>query len=93
MCGAAVLLFSYIKFDWCGDIKDEILQGPAAHKAWSKAVNATARPMFIEVVTGYFFLGAAQVHTVANSWRYCLGKISPDYPASSSSKPFQSRVA
>ena len=36
--------------DWCGDIKDRVLQGAAAHRAFGAAVNASGRPMFLEVV-------------------------------------------
>ena len=60
----------YIKLDWCGDIKDEILQGHAAHQEFADAVLATNRSMFLEVVAGYwFFLG--DIGNVANSWRFC----------------------
>lgn len=42
----------YVKFDWCGDIKDQILQGKTAHKEWAAAMNASGRAMFLEVVAG-----------------------------------------
>lgn len=44
--------------------------GAQAHRDFAKAVNATGRAMYIEVVAGYFFL-RAQISTVANSWRFC----------------------
>ena len=60
----------YVKFDWCGDIKDEIWLGASAHKAFATAMNATGRPMAIEVVAGYFFLGR-EIAQHANVWRFC----------------------
>jgi len=60
----------YIKLDWCGDIKDEIWTGHAAHQQFAEAVLATNRSMFLEVVAGYwFYLG--DISDVANSWRFC----------------------
>ena len=61
----------YVKLDWCGDIKKQILDGKKAHEEFAQAMNATGRPMFIEVVAGYFFLGKDISH-VANSWRFCV---------------------
>lgn len=60
----------YIKLDWCGDIKDQVTKGAQAHRDFAAAVNATGRPMYIEVVAGYLFLWD-EVATVANSWRFC----------------------
>lgn len=48
---------SYVKLDWCGDIKDELAQGAKAHKDFAAAMNATGRGMYLEVVAGYWFLG------------------------------------
>lgn len=41
----------YIKFDWCGDVKDKIWLGPSLHREFAAAVLATGRPMFLEVCT------------------------------------------
>ena len=71
----------YVKLDWCGDIKKQILKGAKAHRDFAAAMaNATAaaaaasgkapHPIFIEVVAGYFFLGSA-VAEVADAWRFC----------------------
>ena len=60
----------YVKLDWCGDIKKEPKQGRAAHEAFARAMNVSGRPMFLEVVAGYFFLGA-RIGSVANAWRFC----------------------
>tara|TARA_B110000208_G_C11717599_1_gene411652 strand:- start:42 stop:1130 length:1089 start_codon:yes stop_codon:yes gene_type:complete len=61
----------YVKLDWCGDIKKELALGAAAHVNFSRALRATARPMHLETVAGYFFLGPL-IETVANSWRFCV---------------------
>jgi alpha-galactosidase len=61
----------YIKLDWCGDIKDQVWEGKTAHEQFSAAVNQSGRAMFLEVVAGFFFLGADTVHKYANSWRFC----------------------
>ena len=60
----------YVKLDWCGDIKKEITLGAAAHRNFSRAMNATGRPMFLETVAGYLFL-LSGIREVANSWRFC----------------------
>jgi alpha-galactosidase len=60
----------YIKFDWCGDIKDEVWLGSKAHRQFAAAVNATGRRMAIEVVAGYFFLGR-ETPDYAHVWRFC----------------------
>eukprot|EP01047_Picozoa_sp_COSAG01_P011578 COSAG01_NODE_508_length_16107_cov_120.001187_10_plen_630_part_00 len=62
---------SYLKLDWCGDIKDEVWQGAPAHRAFSAAMNKTGHAMFLSVVAGYFFLGP-EVSFWANSWRFCV---------------------
>jgi len=61
----------YVKLDWCGDVKHEPWVGPSAHHEFATAMNATGRPMILEVVAGYFFTGPAQVASVANVWRFC----------------------
>ena len=60
----------YVKLDWCGDIKKQLLQGKQAHQQFAAAMNASGRAMFLEVVAGYFFLGA-DIASVSNSWRFC----------------------
>jgi alpha-galactosidase len=60
----------YVKFDWCGDIKDEIWLGPDAHRNFSKAVRAAGREMFLEAVAGYFFL-LDTAPRYLNAWRFC----------------------
>ena len=60
----------YVKFDWCGDIKKDLAVGKQAHLDFAHAMNVSGRPMFLEVVAGYFFLWD-EVATVANSWRFC----------------------
>ena len=60
----------YVKFDWCGDIKKQLLEGKQAHIDFARAMNASGRAMFLEVVAGYFFLWG-DIATVANSWRFC----------------------
>ena len=60
----------YVKFDWCGDIKKQLLKGATAHEEFVQALNATGRPMFLEVVAGYFFLGS-RIRSYANAWRFC----------------------
>jgi len=60
----------YVKFDWCGDIKDQIWLGPSLHVEFSKAVRASGREMFLEAVAGYpFLLGEAPKYL--NAWRFC----------------------
>ena len=59
-----------VKLDWCGDIKTQLLQGAKAHREFAAAMNASGRPMVLEVVAGYFFLGA-QIGQYANAWRFC----------------------
>ena len=46
----------YVKLDWCGDIKKQVLKGKSAHVDFARAMNASGRAMFLEVVAGYFFL-------------------------------------
>eukprot|EP01062_Namystynia_karyoxenos_P058313 TRINITY_DN49878_c0_g1_i1.p1 TRINITY_DN49878_c0_g1~~TRINITY_DN49878_c0_g1_i1.p1 ORF type:complete len:410 (+),score=114.46 TRINITY_DN49878_c0_g1_i1:77-1306(+) len=60
----------YVKLDWCGDIHNQILQGKKAHEDFARAMNASGRPMFLEVVAGYWFMQGG-ISTVANSWRFC----------------------
>ena len=92
----------YVKLDWCGDIKDHLLEGKQAHIDFGNAMRyagrpvATSafssfyllthssstylllqhttsyagRPMVLEVVAGYFFMGAG-IRSVANTWRFC----------------------
>lgn len=60
----------YVKLDWCGDIKHNVLVGPKAHRDFAQAMNATGRPMVIEAVAGYLFL-QRRVASVANTWRFC----------------------
>lgn len=60
----------YVKFDWCGDIKKQVLKGKQAHVDFARAMNSSGRAMFLEVVAGYFFLWD-EIATVANSWRFC----------------------
>lgn len=60
----------YVKLDWCGDIKTKVWEGKRAHVAFANAMNRTGRPMFLEVVAGYFFTGE-HVRDIANSWRFC----------------------
>jgi alpha-galactosidase len=60
----------YVKFDWCGDIKKDLAAGKKAHVDFANAMNVSGRPMFLEVVAGYFFLWD-KIPTVANSWRFC----------------------
>lgn len=60
----------YVKFDWCGDIKKDLAAGREAHVQFAKAMNESGRPMFLEVVAGYFFMWG-EIPTVANSWRFC----------------------
>ena len=60
----------YVKFDWCGNIKDQVWLGAQAHREFAAAVNATGRSMAIEVVAGYFFLGA-ETPKYAHVWRFC----------------------
>ena len=64
----------YIKLDWCGDIKKEVLRGKQAHIDFAAAVkaaeNKTGSSIFLEVVAGYFFLGTS-ISQYANAWRFC----------------------
>ena len=60
----------YVKLDWCGDAKKEPWVGARLHEEFAAAMNATARPMVLEVVTGYFFL-RERVSEYANTWRFC----------------------
>ncbi len=61
----------YVKFDWCGDIRSRPWEGATAHREFAAAMNATGRPMAIEAVAGYFFLGR-EVRDVASVWRFCV---------------------
>jgi len=61
---------SYVKLDWCGDIKDEIAQGRKAHVDFAAAMNASGRAMYLEVVAGYWFLG--------NKISECAALVVPD---------------
>jgi alpha-galactosidase len=63
----------YVKFDWCGDVKGvgyALAHGKKYHKEFAAALNATGRPMFLEVVAGYWFL-RGETGQYANSWRFC----------------------
>jgi len=44
--------------------------GKAYHKEFAAALNATGRPMFLEIVAGYWFL-RHETAEYANSWRFC----------------------
>ena len=44
--------------------------GKSAHRDFAAAVNGTGRPMWIDVVAGYFFLWG-ETGSVANTWRFC----------------------
>lgn len=61
----------YVKFDWCGDIKTQVWNGARAHKDFAAAMLKAGRPMFLEVVAGYFFL-LDGIANYSNSWRFCL---------------------
>ena len=60
----------YVKLDWCGDIKKDIIAGRDAHLNFSRAMNSSGRAMFLEVVAGYFFMWS-DISKVSNSWRFC----------------------
>jgi alpha-galactosidase len=60
----------YIKLDWCGDIKDQVWNLKSAHVAFGTAVLQAKRPMYLEVVAGYWGL-LGDVDQYANSWRFC----------------------
>mmetsp|Transcript_31760 Transcript_31760/g.69476 ORF Transcript_31760/g.69476 Transcript_31760/m.69476 type:complete len:422 (-) Transcript_31760:210-1475(-) len=60
----------YVKFDWCGDIYKQIWEGAKAHKDWAAAMLKASRPMFLEVVAGFFFL-QGDIANYTNSWRFC----------------------
>lgn len=65
----------YVKLDWCGDVKDHfvidgIKDGKIYHKEFAQALNNTGRPMFLEIVAGYWFL-RHETAEYANSWRFC----------------------
>lgn len=44
--------------------------GAQWHKEFAQALNATGRPVFLEVVAGYWFL-KHETADYANSWRFC----------------------
>jgi len=44
--------------------------GAAAHKNFSQAMNATGRPMVLDVVAGFLFL-RSEIARYANTWRFC----------------------
>ena len=60
----------YVKLDWCGDVKHEPWVGHQLHIDFANAMNASGRPMLLEVVAGYWFLAHA-VSKHANTWRFC----------------------
>lgn len=60
----------YIKFDWCGDIHDQVWRIREAHVNFSAAVKKAGRPMFLEVVAGYWGL-LDEISEHANAWRFC----------------------
>ena len=65
----------YVKLDWCGDVKDHFvveghLRGAELHKEFAAAMNATGRPMWLEIVAGYWFL-KHETADYSNSWRFC----------------------
>jgi len=61
----------YVKLDWCGDVKKELWRGSKLHREFAAAMNATGRPMVLEVVAGFEFLGSA-IEKYANTWRFCI---------------------
>jgi len=60
----------YVKLDWCGNVKHQPWKGPHYHREFGQAMLDSDRPMFLETVAGYFFLGK-EISTYANSWRFC----------------------
>ena len=57
----------YVKTDWCGKKPNEPEQ---LHTAFSAAMNATGRPMWLELCRGYSYDPIPDyVAKVANSWR------------------------
>eukprot|EP01083_Nonionella_stella_P033295 91151_1 len=56
----------YIKIDWCGkDTTDAKKQ----HTEFSNYLNATGRPIWLELCRGYTYPAPEYVAEVANSWR------------------------
>jgi len=56
----------YVKVDWCGD---DLTNPEAQHTAFSHALNATGRHMWLELCRGYSYPPPPYVAAVANSWR------------------------
>ena len=59
----------------CGDVDDHFAVyghavGAQWHKDFAAALNATGRPMYLEVVAGYWFL-KHETAAYANGWRFC----------------------
>ncbi|MEO1649239.1 MAG: S1 RNA-binding domain-containing protein, partial [Pseudomonadota bacterium] len=60
----------YVKLDWCGNVKHQPWKGPKYHREFGQAMLDAARPMYLETVAGYFFLGK-EISDYANAWRFC----------------------
>ena len=57
----------YVKMDWCGDTYGH--SSEELHRNFSKWLNATGRPMHLELCRGYKHPIPDYVAEVANSWR------------------------
>ena len=67
----------YVKLDFCGNMKDPLYglpRGKAYHEEFASALVGAqgdgSRPIFLEVVAGYWF-ARDEVAGIANSWRFC----------------------
>ena len=52
--------------DWCGD---DLTNATEQHTEFSNALNATGRPIWLELCRGYDYPPPPYVAKVANSWR------------------------
>jgi len=56
----------YVKLDWCGS---DLTNASQQHTAFSQALNATDRPIWLELCRGYGYPPPPYVAEVAQSWR------------------------
>jgi hypothetical protein len=59
-----------VKIDWCNTkVNGKELDPEMVHTEFSKALNATGRPIFLNLCRGYSYPPPSYTSAVANSWR------------------------
>ncbi|XP_062518978.1 uncharacterized protein LOC134194089 isoform X2 [Corticium candelabrum] len=60
----------YVKIDWCNTkVNGKEIDPETVHTEFSKALNATGRPIFLNLCRGYSYPPPSYTAKVANSWR------------------------